>query len=77
MIGGDGVALVTTLTLTVGRCWAGGAQYGLTPLSIANDKGHILIVQMLEASQVRRLLRKAEDDLSTSYSRGSPQSSLR
>ena len=51
MIGGDDGALVTTLTLMVGRCWAGGAQLGETPLYVACEKGHGEVVKLLLADE--------------------------
>ena len=47
VIGGDDGALVTTLTLTVGRCWAGGAQLGETPLYVACQNGQGEVVELL------------------------------
>ena len=51
VIGGDDGALVTRLTLRAGRCWAGGAQHGATPLYIACQKGHGEVVKLLLADE--------------------------
>ena len=49
VIGGDDGALVTTLTLRVGRCWAGDAQDGETPLYSACKNGHVEAIKRLLA----------------------------
>ena len=51
MIGGDDGALVMTLALRAGRCWAGGAQYGATPLYIACCNGNVEVVKLLLADE--------------------------
>ena len=51
VMGGDDGALWTTLTLSAGRCWAGGAQDGSTPLYAACYKGHEEVVELLLADE--------------------------
>ena len=51
MIGGGDGALVTRLPLRVGRCWAGGVQYGATPLFMACQEGHEEVVKLLLADE--------------------------
>ena len=51
VIGGEDDTLWTTLTLRVGRCWAGGAQgrHVHTPLFMACGWGHGEVVKLLLA----------------------------
>ena len=51
VIGGDDGALVTTLALRAGRCWADGAQVGATPLYNACRMGSGEMVKLLLANE--------------------------
>ena len=50
-LGGDAGAHVTAAVLTAGRCWAGGAQSGETPLYRACKSGLGEVVKLLLADE--------------------------